>query len=332
MSQQGAARLARHVGRRSAVLALLMCGAMAGGCGEAGSKAGSPVVGAFGETGMGRGEFSYPRAAVIGQRGRLYVVDKAARVQCFEPNGTYAFEWKMPESAAGKPTGLGVGPDGRIYAADTHYSRVVVFEPDGREVARFGTRGTGPGQFLLPTDVAVDPDGFIYVGEYSGNDRISKFSPRYEYLLSFGKRGTGPGELERPQGLLIGPDKSLWVADACNHRICHFSPQGEFLGTFGHSGTGAGELRFPYGLDWLSDGTLVVSEFGNNRLQRFATDGRSLGFWGSAGRGAGEVAYPWAVAVGAGDRVYVIDSGNNRVQVLAGADRAIWRTQELAQR
>jgi DNA-binding beta-propeller fold protein YncE len=69
----------------------------------------------------------------------------------------------MPEWSAGKPTGLGVAPDGTVYAADTHYSRVMIFDPDGRHLGEFGSHGHGPGQFVLPSDVAVDEEGCIYV-------------------------------------------------------------------------------------------------------------------------------------------------------------------------
>ena len=294
-------------------------------CDESESKEGAGVQLVMGRTGFGPREFSYPRAAVFDGQGRLYVVDKAARVQCFTPDGEFVLDWRMPEWNAGKPTGLGVGPDGRVYAADTHYSRVMIFEPDGRLVGQFGTRGEAPGQFLLPTDVAVDEDGCIYVSEYGGNDRISKFGRDLEYQFSFGRPGAGPGEFQRPESLLLDEDGTLWVADACNHRICRFTRDGEFLGAFGESGTGLGQLRFPYGIDRLSDGTLVVCEYGNNRVQRFDRTGHSLGVWGRAGRRVGELAYPWALAVGPNNRMYVVDSGNNRLQVVNALEPGVWR-------
>jgi sugar lactone lactonase YvrE len=308
-----------------AILIGALCATLLSACDTSAPDYPAGVRHVFGRTGQGPGEFSYPRAAVLGLDGRLYIVDKAARIHCYTPDGEFLFDWRMPAWDAGMPTGLGIGPDGRVYAADTHYSRVVVFEADGRYVAEFGTRGTGPGQFLMPTDVAVDPQGRVYVGEYGGNDRISRFSPQFEYQYSFGGPDAGPARLRRPQGLLLDRDGTLWVADSCNHRICHFAAEGTLLATFGHSGSGPGELRFPYGLDWLADGTLVVAEYGGNRVQRFARDGRSLGTWGAAGRRPGQLAYPWAVTVGADSDLFVLDSGNNRVQVVGGRERDIWR-------
>jgi DNA-binding beta-propeller fold protein YncE len=231
----------------------------------------------------------------------------------------------MPQIDAGKPTGLGIAPDGRLFAADTHYSRVLVFAPTGTRLAEFGTHGDGPGQFRLPTDVAVDASGFVYVAEYGGNDRVSKFSPDLEYLFSFGGRQAGVARLERPQSLTVAHDGTLWVADACNHRVCHFGADGSLLGTFGRLGDRPGELRFPYNVDLLSDGTLVVSEYGNNRVQRFDPSGQSLGTWGRPGRKPGELAYPWALVVGEDDRVLIIDSGNNRVQVISGGKSRTWQ-------
>lgn len=312
--------------RRGAALILAagVCVGVLTGCKpHSSARAGPQAV--FGRTGLGPGEFSYARAAVVTPAGQLFVVDKAARIQCFDEAGVFLRAWRMPEWEAGKPTGLGVGPDGRLYVADTHYSRVMVFEQDGNLVGQFGTRGTGPGEFIMPTDVVVDAAGGVYVSEYGGNDRISKFSADWQYEFSFGGRDAGPGRLQRPQGLLLNEDGTLWVTDACNHRVCRFSADGQFRGAFGRSGSGAGELRFPYGIDRLSDGTLLVVEYGNNRVQRFDRDGRSLGIWGEAGRGPAQLAYPWAVATGSQDRVYVIDSGNNRVQILAGRAPGVWR-------
>jgi DNA-binding beta-propeller fold protein YncE len=71
---------------------------------------------------------------------------------------TLGEEWGMY-----RPRGLTLGPDGRIYVADTGRNRIAVGTPDGRfqksivPPASFGT-------FEQPTEVAVDQSGRIYVG------------------------------------------------------------------------------------------------------------------------------------------------------------------------
>lgn len=284
------------------------------------------LIAILSRTGAGPGELSYPRAAVAAADGEhFYVVDKTGRIQRFDTQGNVDVVWHMPQIDAGKPTGLGRGPHDEIFAADTHYGRVMQFDARGRTLATFGTFGLGPGRFRLPTDVAVDADGAMYVSEYGGNDRISKFDRERNYLFSFAEPGSGAAHMERPQSLVFAPDGTLWVSDAGQHRICHFTRDGHFLGAFGRLGEQVGELRFPYGLDLLSDGTLVVAEYGNNRIQRFRGDGTPLGVWGRAGRGPGELAYPWAVVALRDDKLAVIDSGNNRIQLIDARASETWR-------
>jgi len=297
-------------------IGILLAGFAGAGPTGCGARSGEKPELVFGQTGLGEGDFSYPRTIAVAPDGRVFVIDKAARVQRFDPEGRFECAWRMPEWQLGKPTGLAVHPDGRLFIADTHYSRVMIYDRDGHLLDRFGTPGTGPGQFLLPTNVAIDGEGFIYVSEYGGNDRISKFAPDHSYVLSFGGPDAGQAALRRPQCMDFDREQTLWVADACNHRICRFSRDGRFLSSFGRAGGGLGELYYPYGVRVLPDGNLIVAEYGNNRVQVLTPEGRGVRVWGSAGREPGQLAVPWSLAIGRGGRVYVVDSGNNRVQVI----------------
>ena len=169
--------------------------ALVGGCAPAAGDGGADSVEVvFGGTGFGAGEFSYPRAiAVSPVDGCVFVVDKTARIQRFSADGAFECLWRMPEFKNGKPTGLYVDQENRVWVPDTHYARVICFDRDGGELFRFGSAGEGPGEFVFPTAVLVDPDGFIYVGEYGGNDRISKFDSDRKYLFSFADRSLGEG-------------------------------------------------------------------------------------------------------------------------------------------
>ena len=274
------------------------------------------VVRSWGGTGRGKGQFSYPRGMTFGRGDRLYIVDKAARVQCFTRKGEYLFEWKTPKSEFGKPIGMTTDKDGLVYVADTHYNRVMVYSPDGETVVRqFGRFGKGPGEFIFLTDVLVESDGTTYVSEYGGNDRVSKFDGAGNFLLSFGGVDAGQASLNRPESLAMDETGTIYVADGCNHRICRFGRDGKFLGEFGSLGVEPGMLQYPYGVELSPDGTLWVVEYGNNRIQQFTREGKSLRVWGRVGRSKGELAYPWAMLV-TETELYVLDSGNNRVQVV----------------
>ncbi|HXE55969.1 MAG TPA: NHL repeat-containing protein, partial [Tepidisphaeraceae bacterium] len=211
-------------------------------------------------------------------------------------------------------TGEGVGPDGNLWIPDTHNHRIVVYTPQGKLLEKFGSEGTGDGQFLLPTGIAFD-HGRTYVSEYGGNDRIQVFDRQWHKLFQFGSFGNGDGEFARPESLVID-DGFVYVTDACNHRIVVFTTEGKFVRNMGSAGSELGQFRFPYGLAEDREGHLIVCEFGNNRVQMIDKEtGRGLKVWGSAGRQPGELAYPWGVAVDKRDRVVAVDAGNNRLQV-----------------
>jgi DNA-binding beta-propeller fold protein YncE len=303
--------------RRRARVILLggLAVAAVGGC-EPPAITDSGVVGIFGGVGLGPGEFSYPRAITAEPNGSVFVVDKNGRVQRFSDAGQFETFWRMPDTEQGKPVGLKVHPDGRIFVADTHYHRVMIFDRDGKLLGSFGSEGFGGGQFQFPTDVAFDARGFIYVSEYHENDRITKWSPDLQFVAAFGEKEIEGRRLSRPAGIDIDDEQTLWVADACNHRIVRFSLDGEVLTTFGRFGTGPGEMRYPYDVCVSPQQTLLVCEYEGNRLQWFSKDGRSLRVWGRGGRAPGELFAPWGATYGPKGRVYVVDSLNSRVQIM----------------
>ena len=308
------------------------------GCREAPDSPGGPRLEAvrwFGAPGRSRGQFEYPRAMDIDPRdGTILVVDRQARVQRFRPDGSYVMEWAMPEKSLGKPTGLGVGPDGRVWVADTHYHRVICWSPEGKELLRIGSYGTEPGQFIYPCDAEVGPDGNVWVAEFGGNDRIQVFTPEGAFVRAIGGNGRAPGQFDRPQAMAFSKDgRELWVADACNHRLQVLDLEGHPLRSIGTAGSGDGELAYPYGIDLLPDGTALVTEFGNHRLQRFdMATGRSLGCVRavagaptplvlhvvdgdrvrSVPSGENALRFPWAVG-SRGTEAFILDSGHSRV-------------------
>jgi hypothetical protein len=313
----------------------------------------------FGEVGTSPGQFSYPRC-LDHDRSALWVVDKLARIQRLDAKtGASLGEWQMPVWKDGKPTGITAwdpqGQDGPlIFVPDTHYHQVWVYDGGdlqgkglGTPLTKFGEYGTGAGQFVFPTDVAVlpGPDGVsisrLYVSEYQENDRISVYealepvskaqlvaaakgglatSP-FEFKFSFGRQGSGtapePVEFNRPQSIAIDlGQRELIVNDACNHRIGRFTLEGKLIAWInagGEIGQLPGQYAYPYGLALLGDGTALVSEFGNSRVQHVdLLSGQSLGTYGQPGRHEGQLASPWGVAV-VGKTAYVLDSWNNRI-------------------
>ena len=257
--------------------------------------------------------------AIDGQ-DQLYLVDKTGRIQVFDKEGEYLRGWQTPEFAQGKPTGLSFDRSGLLMVADTHYYRILFYQPDGTllpERTLGGQLGQRPGEFGLVTDVVQDDRGCYYVAEYGEYDRIQKFSPTGAFLLEWGGHGNRPGEFIRPQNLAIDEQNRIWVVDACNDRIQVFDVDGSearLVQIWGKRGHEPGRLRYPYDLILDGQGHVYICEFGNHRVQKFTVDGRSLGSWGVQGRGEGQLYNPWALVQDSRGRIYVLDTYNHRVQ------------------
>lgn len=337
-------------------IVVALAGVLLPGCSKP-PPAGGPlaVLASVGEVGDSPGQFSYPRC-LANDGSQLWVIDKQAWVQRIDPKtGGCTLGWRMPEFENGRPCGMTVftppGGPSRVYIADTHYHRVMIYDPvanagmdpqraGGRLIAKFGTYGEGDGQFIFPTSVGILPtdDGKgvarLYVGEYGGHDRVSVYEPapgskpgderEFVFKFTFGRYGSGGGgpvEFSRPQSIEIDPTAhEVVITDACNHRVGRFTYDGRLIAWIGgpdNAGDGIGQMRYPYGLVLLGDGTAMVSEYGGNRVQRFElATGTSLGIYGQTGRRAGDLATPWAITA-MKDRVYILDSGNNRVEAIS---------------
>jgi len=251
------------------------------------------------------------RSLTIGNHGEVIALDTAGRVLVYAPDGFIARQWHMPDSRNGNPEGVCVLRDGRIVVGDTHYHRVVVFDPDGQTFKTFGKEGQGPGEFIYPVAVTKDAQENLYVAEYGSNDRMQKFTSDGRFILAFGGFGTNPGEFQRPSGL-VWRDGKIYAADAFNNRIQVFTDDGKFLKIL-DSGEQPLALQLPYDLKLGADDTLYAIEYGAGRVTRFDLNGRVLGRYGTTGTGAGQFATPWGIAVDSKKRIYVADTGNRRV-------------------
>jgi DNA-binding beta-propeller fold protein YncE len=162
------------------------------------------------------------------------------------------------------PHGIHVDPQGNVWIADfagnkegTKGHQVHKFSPKGEKLLSLGIAGkpgNADGQFNQPNDVAVGPDGSIYVSD--GHDaqgmttnaaiaeglkrgatsRISKFSPDGKFIKSWGGIGVRHGEFRTPHALMFDAKGRLWVADRGNHRLEIFDQDGKYL-----------ESRYAYG-------------------------------------------------------------------------------------
>jgi tripartite motif-containing protein 71 len=180
----------------------------------------------------------------------------------------------------------------------------------------FGSNGSGDGQLKSPADVAVDPQGNLWVVD-KANNRIQKFDPSGKYLAKFGSLGPGDGQFNRPTSIAIASDGNLLVTDAGNGRIQRFSSAGAYISKFGSKGSGNGQFNGsgPEGIAVDAVGNVWVSDTYGGRVQKFNSAGEFVKVAGSKGSGSGQLGEPTGIAVDPSGNLWVADWQNNRVSV-----------------
>jgi uncharacterized protein (TIGR03663 family) len=136
-------------------------------------------VGQYGGSGVVEGRFDEPVGLGQDAAGNWYVADTwNQRIQKFDPQFNYVSQWPVngwaSQSVVNKP-GLAVDPTRSVvYALDPENYRVLAFGTDGTFRAMFGQYGNDAMSFMLPTGIAVGPQGKIYVADGDGQ-RIMVF-------------------------------------------------------------------------------------------------------------------------------------------------------------
>jgi peptidylamidoglycolate lyase len=162
----------------------------------------------------------------------------------------------------GRPASLLFLPDGSFYVADGYdNARIVKFDKNGKYLLEWGTKGTGPGQFNLVHDVAVDAHHRIYVADRS-NNRIQIFTETGKFLGQW-------RNIRSPSHLTMTKDGYLWVTAGVGNRLAKFDLNGKRMTYWGMYGRFAGGFDDPHTIDVDPAGNLYVVEVYNNRVEKF---------------------------------------------------------------
>ncbi len=139
-------------------------------------------------------------------------------------------------------------------------------------ILSWGSSGTGDGQFLFPSDVAVAPNGDVYVTDGNeANARVQRFTADGGYLGKFGSAGTEPGQFKQALAVEVAPSGQVYVYDTYQG-MQRFSAGGLFEDSL--SGGGPEFAMGPTGE------TYVVS---SNSVAKFSADGDFVTSWAVGG-------------------------------------------------
>ena len=201
------------------------------------------------------------------------------------------------------------------------------------------------GQFYLPTGVAVDGAGNLYIAD-TDNHRIRKVDAAGTITTVAGTGESGfsgdggpasEGQLHRTYGVAVDGAGNLYIADADNNRIRKVDAAGTITtvagtGESGFSGDGGpaseGQLDFPVGVAVDGAGNLYIADADNNRIRKVDAAGTittvagtgESGFSGDGGPASeGQLYYPYGVAVDGAGNLYIADTDNHRIRKVDAA-------------
>ncbi len=217
------------------------------------------------------GEIHFECPVAIARLGpMLFVADSAlGKIIAFDEKGKLQFELTRELE---RPTGLAAGPD-RLFVADSQRHQVVIFSGRGELISKFGSRGSGPGEFNFPTHVAVDSAARIYVTD-SMNSRVQVFDPQGKFLRTIGGPGDKPGQFSRPKGVALDPAGHIYVVDALFDNVQIFDDQSRLLLNWGESGSDAGQFWLPNAIAISPNNEIYVADSFNRRIQVFRYTGK----------------------------------------------------------
>jgi sugar lactone lactonase YvrE len=236
----------------------------------------------------GAGALKKPINITIDQDGTRYVTD-SVREQVLVFNSDDKFLRAIGGPGQFKPIDVAISGD-RLFVSDvTNHVIHVLDKVTGEELSRFGEPGEEPGQFAHPTNLALGPQGTIYITDTS-NFRLQEFDLDGEFIRTIGAAGNRPGRFARPKGVSVDRDGHIYVVDAAFQNIQILHADGGALMSFGAPGEEVDSINLPtvvkvdydnvsYFEEYFAPGfdveylVLVASSFGYNKVAVFGFGG-----------------------------------------------------------
>jgi hypothetical protein len=176
-------------------------------------------------------EWGHVPGVAVDSRDQVYVFTRAKPpIQVYGSAGKLLRSWGGDRIHTAHHIKL--DRQGNVWVADIGSHTVMQFTPQGKLLKTLGTYGkAGADRTHLdqPTDMAIAPDGDVYVSDGYGNNRIVRFDRNGRFVRQWGRLGTRPGEFSLPHAIALDSRGRLYVADRNNARIQVFDRRGRLL-------------------------------------------------------------------------------------------------------
>ena len=234
---------------------------------------------------VGPGSLRQPLNISIEPDGTKYVTDPVrGQIVVYDRNDDYVRAYGVQGSW--RPVDAAVFED-RLYVADAANALVKVFDKKSGDLVRvIGDKGEVGERLSLPTNVAFDGEGYLYVTDF-GRFQVVKYDRDGHVKSTIGKLGDNLGHFARPKGIAVDREGRLLAVDASFNNVQLFNKEGRILMFFGGGGEKPGDLLLPakVALDYdnvkyfekyvdpsfqVSYLILVTGQFGPRRLNVFA--------------------------------------------------------------
>lgn len=195
----------------------------------------------------------------------IWVFNRAApHILKFDADGN--FIKSLTDIVFNNAHGFCVDKEGNVWASDSaarngHGQQVYKFSPEGKVLMTLGTAGVSGDSdttFNGVSDIAIAPNGDIFVSDGHVNNRVLKFSPDGKFIKQWGKKGSGPGEFNVPHTLAFDSRGRLFVGDRSNSRIQLFDQEGNFLEEWK-------QFSRPSGIYITKDDVMLVADSDSNK-------------------------------------------------------------------
>lgn len=275
----------------------------------------------FGHGGKEKGQFRSLGRVNVDAADNIYAFDRGNnRIQKFDANAKFVKEYP----AAGND--FAINEFDFLYILDGSSGKVFEESTEGALLGRFGSKGSGPGQFKRASGVSAGAAGEVIVLD-TGNSRILRAELTNKLKIN-------PVEPNPAAKLtLVGPSRTWNVAAtaiavlgdalyaaARGGGFVILDANGKVKSKFGSAKGKTSDVNAQVGgIAAAKELGLFASDAARSKLQRFDLDGKwnlnigeAQGFFDSKKK-EGRMISPHGVAINEAGTIYVADTGNRRI-------------------